>query len=104
MSDTIEMQRDWPAAMPVPERPPADGDKRRQIIDGARKVFVAQGYDGALQATKEFLNHANAQITEQYLGLTHERQIRDETIAGKPFLSAMTEADNIVNIADWKAK
>lgn len=77
---------------------------RRSVARAYFESLRAQGYDGALQATKEFLNHANAQITEQYLGLTHERQIRDETIAGKPFLSAMTEADNIVNIADWKAK
>ncbi len=27
--------------------PPADTDKRRQILDGAREVFLASGFDGA---------------------------------------------------------
>jgi AcrR family transcriptional regulator len=29
----------------VPDR--QDGTKRRQIMDGAREVFLAQGFDGA---------------------------------------------------------
>jgi AcrR family transcriptional regulator len=37
-----QLERDGPAAA---ER--ADGAKRRQIMDGARKVFLAQGFDGA---------------------------------------------------------
>jgi AcrR family transcriptional regulator len=37
------------AEMPSPLRPPAEADssKRRQIIDGARKVFLDLGFDGA---------------------------------------------------------
>ncbi|GEP09737.1 TetR/AcrR family transcriptional regulator [Methylobacterium gnaphalii] len=30
-----------------PGSPPADTDKRRQILDGAREVFLAAGFDGA---------------------------------------------------------
>lgn len=30
-----------------PARPPAEADKRRQILDGAREVFMAAGFDGA---------------------------------------------------------
>lgn len=69
----------------------------------ARAYFESQrsmGYDGALQNTAAFLNHSSAQTTERYLGLTHERQIRDETLRGKPFLSAMVSGENVVKIAD----
>ena len=31
----------------VRENTSADGDKRRQILDGARRVFLAAGFDGA---------------------------------------------------------
>lgn len=73
---------------------------RRSVARAYFESLRAQGYDGALQATKAFLNHSNAKITEDYLGLRHERQIRDETLAGKEFLTAMVSGDNIVNIAD----
>lgn len=73
---------------------------RRSVARAYFESLRAQGYDGALQATKAFLNHADASVTEHYLGLTHERQVRDETIAGKPFLSGMVEGENVINIAD----
>ena len=32
---------------PVPPTAPADGAKRRQIVEGARRLFLAQGFDAA---------------------------------------------------------
>lgn len=43
MTDSMAMERPATAG---PERTLGD-DKRRQILDGARTVFLAQGYDGA---------------------------------------------------------
>ncbi|MCE4223253.1 TetR/AcrR family transcriptional regulator [Methylobacterium sp. C25] len=36
-----------PKTQPGPASSPADTDKRRQILDGARDVFLASGFDGA---------------------------------------------------------
>jgi AcrR family transcriptional regulator len=36
-----------PTMSDAPLAPPADTDKRRQILDGAREVFLASGFDGA---------------------------------------------------------
>ena len=33
--------------IPLPPDTGEDSAKRRQILDGARKVFLAQGFDGA---------------------------------------------------------
>lgn len=73
---------------------------RRSVALAYFESLRSQGYDGALIATKDFLNHADTKITERYLGLSHERQVRDETIAGKPFLSGMVSGENVVRIAD----
>jgi hypothetical protein len=34
--------------------------------------------------------------TERYLGLSSERRRRDETMKGKPFLTAMVSQENVV--------
>lgn len=57
-----------------------------------------EGYDGALQSTKALLNHRNASTTELYLGLDPERRRRDESLKGKPFLSAMVDRTNVTPI------
>ena len=43
MSGVVESARDEAAK----DGPAADGSKRRQILDGARQVFLAAGFDGA---------------------------------------------------------
>jgi len=64
----------------------------------ARALFeqlrqTGEGRDHALMVVKDFLNHSSVVQTEAYLGLNHERQIRDETLRGKPFLSALAATD-----------
>jgi len=47
------------------------------------------GRDNALREVSALLHHANSSMTERYLGLSAERDARDEAMRGKPFLSAM---------------
>lgn len=44
---TATMERPQRARSRQPEEAAADGGKRRQILEGARRVFLAQGFDGA---------------------------------------------------------
>lgn len=47
------------------------------------------GRDNALREVSALLHHSNSSMTERYLGLSAERDSRDEALRGKPFLSAM---------------
>lgn len=50
------------------------------------KLRSEGSYDHALMVVKEFLNHRSIDQTQLYLGLNHERAIRDEMLRGKDFL------------------
>lgn len=50
------------------------------------KLREESSYDHALMVVKEFLNHKSVEQTQVYLGLNHERAIRDELLRGKDFL------------------
>lgn len=53
---------------------------------GARALFDTlrdSGYDGALEMVQAMLHHANAQMTEVYLGLTLRQLKRDEMLKGQ---------------------
>lgn len=53
---------------------------------GARALFDrlrSEGYDGALRRVSAMLGHADTKTTEKYLGLSLERQQRNELLAGK---------------------
>lgn len=76
----------------------------------ARALFEMQrdmegaGRDHALMTTKAFLNHSTTAMTEQYLGLSQERTVRDELLRGKSFLGRMTTtAQPTVEAAKWRA-
>src|ERR687886_631072 len=53
MADALDLPPERAADAPDAKRPladasgAADGSKRRQILDGARRVFLAHGFDGA---------------------------------------------------------
>ncbi len=49
------------------------------------------GYDPALRTVSALLHHKSGTTTEHYLGLSTERQRRDEALRGKPFLSRMVQ-------------
>lgn len=60
------------------------------------QVSKDQGDVAALRETAALLHHKNLQTTERYLGMTAEKTRRDRRMRGKPFLSAMIQADNVV--------
>lgn len=71
----------------------------------ARAFFDAMsgaGHDEALRLTMCFLHHSSTQVTEGYLGLRHERVKRDVIMKGRPFLSAMVERDNVIELQRGK--
>lgn len=49
--------------------------------------------DHALMVVRDYLNHANTAMTEHYLGLSHERAIRDAILKDRPFLSRQAETE-----------
>lgn len=64
----------------------------------ARALFESlrssgEGRDHALMVVKDFLNHASVTQTEHYLGLNHERVIRDSLLKDQPFLSKLAETE-----------
>lgn len=56
---------------------------------------AADGYDSALRATSSLLHHRNSATTETYLGLSQEKRRRDETMRGRPFLSAAVDSGKV---------
>lgn len=55
-----------------------------------------QGDVAALRETAALLHHKNIATTEIYLGMTAEKSRRDKRMKGKPFLTAMVAAENVV--------
>uniref|UniRef100_A0AAU3I6F0 Site-specific integrase n=1 Tax=Streptomyces sp. NBC_01393 TaxID=2903851 RepID=A0AAU3I6F0_9ACTN len=56
------------------------------------------GYDAALRTVSALLHHASMSTTERYLGLSTEKRRRDETLKGRPFLTAMVSQSNVVQL------
>jgi len=70
---------------------------------GARALFDRlrhEGYDGALMRVSSMLGHADTKTTEIYLGLSIERQQRNELIAGKAMFPDMTESGTVVPLKE----
>lgn len=64
----------------------------------ARALFESlresgEGRDHALMIVKDFLNHASVTQTEVYLGLNHERVLRDTLLKGKSFLPQLASSE-----------
>lgn len=57
-----------------------------------------QGHDAALRQTSALLHHKNAATTELYLGLDREKRKRDESLRGRPFLSAGLNLDGVTEL------
>lgn len=60
------------------------------------EVAQDQGDVAALRETASLLHHKSLATTEKYLGMTAEKNRRNRRLRGKPFLSAMVQADNVV--------
>lgn len=57
---------------------------------------VREGHDQALRMTSAYLHHASTVTTEGYLGLRHEKVLRDQVLKGRPFLSALSPAADVI--------
>lgn len=59
---------------------------------GARAVYEelrSAGYDGAMARVQAFLHHSSVTMTEKYLGLKLDRDLRDQETAGQPLLPSL---------------
>lgn len=63
-----------------------------------QEVAREMGDVAALRETAAFLHHSSTATTELYLGMTPEKNRRDERLSGKPFLSAMISKENVVQL------
>jgi integrase len=68
---------------------------RRAVARAYFDALAVSGYDSALRQTSALLHHKNSTTTEQYLGLSSEREQRDKTLKGRPFLTAMVTDHNV---------
>lgn len=68
---------------------------RRAVARAYFDSLADRGYDSALRQTSALLHHSSSATTEHYLGLASERERRDQTLKGKPFLSALVDRQNV---------
>jgi integrase len=54
---------------------------------------AGEGRDHALMIVQDYLNHSNVQQTQHYLGLNHERALRDTILRDRSFLSSVAESE-----------
>jgi integrase len=72
---------------------------------GARALFdarLAEGYDGALRQVQAMLHHTTGAMTEKYLGLDIDRQVRNSAIKGKAMFAKnlpVQERENMKHLA-----
>lgn len=60
---------------------------------------VADGSDEALLETAVFLNHSDVKVTQVYLDMNRYRDKRDVRLKGRPFITASTTDDRVVDLA-----
>ena len=69
---------------------------------GGRALFDrlrTEGYEGALQRVKTMLHHKEAAMTEFYLDVSHETELRDELLRGQEMFPE-PEAGNVVSMTE----
>lgn len=71
---------------------------RRSCAVAFFEMLLAQGYDYAMEATRELLNHSSIRQTEMYLGVTRGRQIVRDTMRGQSFLGP--DLSNVTSLAE----
>lgn len=70
---------------------------------GARALFDrlrSEGYDGALRRVSAMLGHKDTKTTEIYLGLSLERQQRNELLAGQVMFPAQRRTAKVVPLKE----
>ena len=66
---------------------------------GARAMYdglVGEGYDGALREVQAWLHHANAAMTERYIGIDLDVKKRNDRVRGKVMYPRSRPTNNVV--------
>jgi len=69
----------------------------RAYFDGLRTEL---GYDHALREVAALLHHKSTRTTENYLGVTADKIMRDERMKGQPFLSRLQETSSLRKVSN----
>lgn len=71
---------------------------RRAVARAYYDMLVRDGHPDmdALRMTQALLHHARVTTTEIYLGLDVEKEKRDKSLKGQPFLSSLVANDNVI--------
>lgn len=72
---------------------------RRSAARGLYQELVGQGYDGAIRRVQAFLHHASVTMTERYLGLELDKEMRNKETRGLPLFPSLA-ADNVVRLGE----
>lgn len=75
---------------------------RRSSARGLYEELLDQGYDGAIRRVQAFLHHASVTMTERYLGLELDKEMRNKETRGLPMFPSLSAA-NVVPIRDREA-
>lgn len=68
------------------------------------QVSADQGDVAALRETAALLHHSNLQTTERYLGMTAEKNRRNQRMQGQAFLTGMVQTENVVTLKSVKGE
>jgi integrase len=72
---------------------------RRSVARVMFDTLVEEGgYDSAIRIVQSLLNHASSSMTERYLGVSAERNRRDDILRGAPFLTRSVLAQDVPDI------
>ena len=71
---------------------------RKSSARGVYDELVARGYDGAMRRVQTYLHHKSVTMTEHYLGLTLDREMRDAETLNLPLFPSLDDA----NVIDMK--
>lgn len=66
---------------------------RRSALRALFDLAAADGVGDPIRIPQALAGHKNRQTTEVYLGITHEKRLRDEMLRGKSFIGRAQQAD-----------
>jgi integrase len=75
---------------------------RRAVARAYYDSLKTRGHEEAIRAVMVLLHHSNQSTTETYLGVSHERKARDESLRGRHLLPRPVVAD-VVDLTQRRA-
>ena len=76
---------------------------RRSSARAMFDTLVEAGYDGALRRVQTWLHHASAKQTEEYIGVTLDRDQRDRETIGQSKFPGVPESGSVTAIHRFSA-